>query len=259
MLFLIQELLYAKCISEGEYHFSKRPLLQKLAAQGAEIEARDVIVAGSKDMKQTSEEEWSVIDLKDEQCLANKENSNSNKKSKQGRKQVKGATSVFGFVSSYKPGKTSMGKSIFESPYLHMNELGQSKEIPFRNGPDKVKRKPFRTLFHREKREGHDGGGGGGGHGLEPDARAGKSGKKQWKKSDPDDETVPLALNEKSHNGAYSASYQLVTRSLGEEPDTKLMKNNLHSRGSHSEISIDDKVLRFLSLFQTVLLFSFDH
>ncbi|KAK6131862.1 hypothetical protein DH2020_034385 [Rehmannia glutinosa] len=36
-LIFLQELLHAKCISEDEYHASKRPLLQRLAVQGAKI------------------------------------------------------------------------------------------------------------------------------------------------------------------------------------------------------------------------------
>ncbi|XWS27127.1 hypothetical protein CRYUN_Cryun26dG0089400 [Craigia yunnanensis] len=59
--------------SEEEYHSSKRPLLQRLAVQGAEIEARDVIVANPKDSKENQEEEWSVIDLKDENCITNRQ------------------------------------------------------------------------------------------------------------------------------------------------------------------------------------------
>nr|KYP57371.1 hypothetical protein KK1_003632 [Cajanus cajan] len=115
-LLFLQELLYAKCISEEEYHSSKRPLLQRLAAQGAQIEARDVIVARTKDSKENSEDEWSVIDLKDEKCSMNKENSSSTKsRSNQGSamKQIKGAASVFGFA---KGGKNE--KSIFDSPSL---------------------------------------------------------------------------------------------------------------------------------------------
>ncbi|VFQ62959.1 unnamed protein product [Cuscuta campestris] len=60
-LIFLQELFYAKCISEEEYHWSKRPLLQRLAVQGGEIEARNVILRSKKDS--IPDEEWSVIDL----------------------------------------------------------------------------------------------------------------------------------------------------------------------------------------------------
>ncbi|CAH9131287.1 unnamed protein product [Cuscuta epithymum] len=75
-LIFLQELLYSNCISEEEYHSSKGPLLQRLAAQGAEIEARNVIV---RPKKQSSEQEWSVIDLEDE---------NPNPKQNRGEKQT---------------------------------------------------------------------------------------------------------------------------------------------------------------------------
>ncbi|KAJ1436975.1 hypothetical protein SESBI_03810 [Sesbania bispinosa] len=277
-LVFLQELLYAKCISEGEYHASKRPLLQRLGAQGGgDIEGKEVILAGSKDMKQNSEEEWSVIDLKDEQCLMNKEDSNSKKNAKQARKQIKGASSIFSFGSSYKPGKNSMEKSIFDSPSLHMhsahskippstlyakNELRHSKENPLWNGPEKSKRKPFRILFHREKREEHGGG--------EEEGKGGKSAKKQWeidgfkkgKRSDSDDETAPLSLNERSDSEAYLASYQPFTKASDE--GLMLMKNKLHSDGSPSHFSIGDKdkIKKEVSRIQTELRglkFSNDH
>jgi len=219
-----QELLHAKCISEGEYQSSRRPLLVRLAVQGGEIEGREVIISGLKDTKENPEEEWSDIDLKDDQGLMNKEKSNSKKTSKQ---VMKGATSVLSFGSPFKPGKNSMEKSIFNSPTLHMHssqskvrspsiltqsELRHSKENkPLWDGSEKMKRKPFRALFHRDKnkKEGH--GGGGDHHGLEAE----KSTKKQWdglrkgKKSDTtDDDTIPLSLNERSDSEAYLHSYQ---------------------------------------------------
>ena len=174
-----QELLYAKCISEEEYHSSKRPLLRRLAAQGAQIEARDVIVAGPKDSKENSEEEWSVI---------------------------------------------------------LMEESGPPEPVKESNGLDKLKRKPFRTLFHKEQ------------SGCpEQDQRSGKSGKKQWgfegfkkwRRNESEDETAPLPRNEKSDSEAYSGS---LAKALGEGPHTKLIKKKLHSDGSPSDFFID-KVL----------------
>ena len=80
-------------------------MLQRLAVQGAEIEARDVIVGAQKE---SSDEEWSVIDLKDEKCIVSKEGSNLKNKQKQGSamKQIKGAVSVMGFGSSNKGATT---------------------------------------------------------------------------------------------------------------------------------------------------------
>ncbi|XP_019415478.1 PREDICTED: uncharacterized protein LOC109326976 isoform X2 [Lupinus angustifolius] len=237
----LQELLFAKFISEGEYHSAKRALIQKLAAQGAEIEARDM-KQNSEDMKQISEEEWSVIDLKDEQCLINKENSNSKKKKTKHamKKNVKGTTSMFSFVSSYKPGKSSMEKSIFELPTSHMDSTTHSRISPLWDDSNKVKRKPFRILFHKEKKEGN-GGDHHNNHGLKAEEKAGKFVKKQWgfdgfmklKKNDSDDEAAPLALNER-------------------------LAKEVHYDGSSTEFCIDDKVFgdkikKELSRIQTEL------
>lgn len=246
MIFLVrlciclQELLYAKCISEEEYHASKRPLIQRLAVQGSEIEAKDVIIAGLN----SSEQEWSVIDLKDEHCLLNKENSDSKNKSK-----IKGHASAFRFGSSHKPRKNRTEKSIFDSLSLHLSnstpskfsssvsaktELEYYKENSFGNGQaknqkseDKLKRKPFRTLFHREQREEHGG--------SESEERAGRSAKKQWKNNDSDDDTAPLPLNDRSDRGTYLNSSQLVR----EEHETKSMKKNLLSDSFPSGFYLD--------------------
>lgn len=297
-LLFLQELLYAKCISADEYHSSKRPLLQRLAVQGAEIEARDVIVAGPRDPKENSDEEWSVIDLKDENCLLNKENSNSKNKSKHGSaiKQIKGAASVFGF---HKPGKNKEEKSIFDSASVHLgsteskftspasakSEMWQSKENPFWDShlkqkesdsksilmpeslpQESVKRKPFKTLFQKEQREGHGGGGGGGDHNCPgSEEKAAKSVKKQWgfeglkkwKKNDSEDETAPLPLNERSDSEAYMESGRLVASPIGQGPNTKLIKKKLHSDGSPSDFFIDkvlgDKIKKELSRIQKEL------
>ncbi|KAI3962436.1 hypothetical protein MKW98_010987 [Papaver atlanticum] len=122
-LLFLQELFYAKCISVEEYHSSKRPLLQRLAVQGAEIEARDVIVArrpslsmenhSEKPEQDEEEEKWSVIDFKDdESSLMGKENQNQNKnKNKRSPNPMKerirgGAASMIGLLVS-KKGKKS--------------------------------------------------------------------------------------------------------------------------------------------------------
>ncbi|KAK9130527.1 hypothetical protein Sjap_011014 [Stephania japonica] len=111
-LLFLQELLYAKCISGEEYHSSKRPLLQRLAVQGAEIEVRDVIVAkrvGENSGEEEEEEQWSEINFKDEECLMSKESLKlkNQTKNKSPMKRIKGAASVIGFMSPYKTGSTS--------------------------------------------------------------------------------------------------------------------------------------------------------
>ncbi|XP_062078256.1 uncharacterized protein LOC133782855 [Humulus lupulus] len=305
-LLFLQELLYAKCISSEEYHSSKRPLLQRLAVQGAEIDAKDVIAGATpRDPKEHgTEEEWSVIDLKDENCLLNKENSNSKSKSKQSsaKKQIKGAASVLGFVSSYKPGRHREEKSIFDLEESKLSasacsnhELGNFGENPLWDShlksnenetstilmpgslpsepvretvcTDKAKkRKPFKSLFQKEQREGHGGGssGGGGDHGHPNNSETatksakkhwGFDGFKKWNKNDSEDETAPLPLNERSDSEGYSN--HLVASPIGEGPDTKLIKKKLHKDGSPSDFFIDkvlgDKIKKELSRIQTEL------
>ncbi|KAK7411650.1 hypothetical protein VNO78_03085 [Psophocarpus tetragonolobus] len=253
-LLFLQELLSAKCISEGEYHSSRRPLLVRLAIHGGEIEGRDVIIAGSKE---NSEEQWSEIDLKDENCMMNKENSNSKKTLKHARKQVvKGATSVLNYGSSFKLGKNTKERSIFDSTTLHMHsaqakvhspsiysqsELSHSKENKpnkaFWDGPEKLKRKPFRALFHRDKNKKE--GQGGGDDGLEAKKQWGFDGLRKGKKSDSDDDTVPLSLNERSDSEAHLPLYQLSSSAYGDVS----MQNKLHSDLSPSDFSVNDKVL----------------
>lgn len=271
--------MYANCITSEEYHSSKRPLLQRLAVQGAEIEARDVIAGAPP--RENTEEEWSVIDLKDENILLSKENSNSKNKSKQSsaKKQIKGAASVFGFVSSHKPGKNREEKSIFdleeskfsssstfskhepghfgENPVWDSHLKGKENEtssilmpgsfppelVKETGSTDKAKRKPFKALFQREQREGH----GGGDHGPNYVETATKSAKKhwgfdgfkKWSKNDSEDETAPLHLDERSDSEAYTKQCNLVDSPIGKGPDTKLIKKKLHKDGSPSDFFID--------------------
>eukprot|EP01018_Ginkgo_biloba_P039968 Gb_19810 [translate_table: standard] len=80
-LLFLQELLFAKCISEEDYHLSKRPLLLRLAVQGAEIDSRDVLLGNSlcpnpiggmtinAEPYSIQETEWSVVEFKDDNSL----------------------------------------------------------------------------------------------------------------------------------------------------------------------------------------------
>ncbi|XP_044463468.1 uncharacterized protein LOC123194352 isoform X2 [Mangifera indica] len=275
-LVFLQELLYAKCISVDEYHSSKRPLLQRLAVQGAEIEARDVIVANPKDGKDNSEEEWSVIDLKDdEKGQMSKENLHMKNKLKHNisaMRQIKEAASVFSFGSSQKKHGEEKHKEnpVWDSQLKHkesetqsilMQESLQNESSIKGNGGNsvkKAKRKPFRTLFHRE---GH----GGGENGVDFEERASKWAKKQWgfeglkkwKRNDSEDETAPLPLSERSDSEAYLESCKLVSSPIGEGPNTRDIKKKLHSNGSPSDFFIDkvlgDKIKKELSRIQSEL------
>lgn len=283
---LVQELFYAKCISVDEYHSSKRPLLQRLAVQGAEIESRDVIAARPTN---NSEEEWSSIEFKDEKCLMGKESFHSKNKPKLRSpiEQIKGAASMISFVSSSKSGKTRGNRGTtnpsgeplehsdpnFPSTTSTANDFGPFNENPFREIPlkeierethsilmpasspppqikaekergstDKVKKKPFRTLFHREQRNEN-----GGDPVPDPEERVAKSAKKQWgfdgfkkwNRSRLDDEAASLSLGEKSNDQASSTPCRLVSSPIGEGPDTKLIKKKIHSDGSASDFFID--------------------
>ncbi|KAI3443949.1 hypothetical protein Pfo_000614 [Paulownia fortunei] len=146
-LIFLQELLYAKCISEDEYHASKRPLLQRLAVQGAKIRESDVIIGAQEEI---SNEDWSVIYLKEEKCLVNSESLMSKNKLKEAStiKKIKGASSVLAFVSPDKNGKLKEGKNASDSGSNNIrprnqnvstasfsgNELVCSNENPFWNG-----------------------------------------------------------------------------------------------------------------------------
>ncbi|KAL0337582.1 UNVERIFIED_CONTAM: hypothetical protein Scaly_2033300 [Sesamum calycinum] len=233
------ELLYAKCISEEEYHASKRPLLQRLAVQGAEIEARDVIVRAHTEI---SDEEWSVIDLKDEKSLVNQEMLASRNRSKEGStvKKMKAAVSAFGFVSPDKNGKSKERNDVYSAdtrglgmndpnvlstvcsrlhekesdskPSLLMVESLPSESVMAAEQQslnNKGKRKPFQILFQR-KPEGRASGGNHIGQESEnkENMKSGKKawvfdGLKKWKKNDTKDEIDPSSLNEQSDGASY--------------------------------------------------------
>ncbi|XWS73024.1 hypothetical protein CRYUN_Cryun02cG0090400 [Craigia yunnanensis] len=166
-LVFLQELLYAKCISEEVYHSSKRPLLQRLAVQGAEIEARDrlavqgaeieardVIVANPKNSKENQEEEWSAIDLKDEKCITNRDNvlhSKNKSKNNSTLKQIKGAVSVFGFGSSQNPSKNRSEKSIFDVESKSSAFMVGSKENPYWDSNFKGKESETKSILIQEE------------------------------------------------------------------------------------------------------------
>ncbi|KAK2979187.1 hypothetical protein RJ640_027024 [Escallonia rubra] len=272
-LVFLQELLYAKCITDDEYHASKRPLLQRLAVQGAEIEARDVIL-GAKKAK--TDDEWSDIDLKDEHSLISKESLSSKNKSKHGSaiKQIKGAASMFSFVSSQKHERLKADKDVTDvgtqhsgsmdrnisSHVIARNEVGLSQENPFWDSNLRETETEAQSILmseslppEPEKAEKRSGG----------DKVKKKSGKKQWgfdgfkkwKKNDSEDETAPLSVNGRSDEEPYLG--RLVESPIGEGPDTKEIKRKLHVDGSPSDFFVDkvlgDKIKKELSRIQTEL------
>ncbi|KAF9586821.1 hypothetical protein IFM89_039959 [Coptis chinensis] len=88
-----------------------------------------------------------------------------------------------------------------------------------RGSTEKVKKKPFRTLFQRE------------GNGSEnnvpgPEERGAKSAKKQWgfdglkkwKKNDSEDEAAPLPLGERSDDQVSATTCHLVSSPMAKAP-----------------------------------------
>ncbi|KAL3629649.1 hypothetical protein CASFOL_026871 [Castilleja foliolosa] len=249
--FVASELLYAKCISEEEYHASKRPLLQRLAVQGAEIDARDVVIGAQNE---TSNNEWSVIDLKDDKCLANQHISTSKKNAKENstvKQRMKGAASVFGLVSPDKNRKLKENKvdkgldCSTENPFWngHLDEKeSETKTILMVESlpsahvdSDKSKKKQVTAVYESEKN---------------PEKEKpikfmkktwGFDGFKKWKKNDSDDERALLTVDEKS-SGVASYGGKLVANPVAEGPDTKQIKRKLHPNGSPSDFFVD-KVL----------------
>ncbi|KAI4376711.1 hypothetical protein MLD38_014442 [Melastoma candidum] len=272
-LLFLQELFYAKCISVEEYHSSKRPLLHRLAAQGVEIDVKDVIVAGPKETEESSGEEWCDINLQDENCPNNKETLDPKNESKQNSamKHIKGA------ISSLKPGKHKSEKSIFDRISPDMSS--QSMENPFwdtqsnetrgetqsilmpesfpvnpSNGNDessngKHKRKPFRPVFRRVHNGPADSNENEGRETKSAKKQWGLDGLKKWKRTCSDKETAPFSASDGSCMEAYS--------SIGEGPDTKQIKMKLHSDGSPSDFFVDkvlgQNIKKELSRIQTEL------
>ncbi|KAH6818487.1 hypothetical protein C2S51_002090 [Perilla frutescens var. frutescens] len=279
-LIFLQELLYANCISEDEYHASKRPLLQRLAVQGAEIKETDVTVRGA--YNKISNEEWSVIDLK-----VNSESMRSMNKAKEGStsKKPKGAaSSVLAFVSPNKYGKLKEGKDASDSDSKNVrpqdrtvstasfagNELLSSTENPFWNGrlneresesksillmeslpevaiasdkqigSEKGKRKPFRALFQRDQKEEHDDD-----QGLD-NKENGKLVKKTWG-FDGFKKWKKTNVGEETtplslNEKSDDASYTggIAAKTTGMEPETKKIRKKLHPNGSPAEFVLDE-------------------
>ncbi|KAL5985541.1 hypothetical protein ACLOJK_027526 [Asimina triloba] len=143
-LLFLQELLHAKCISAEDYHASKRPLLQRLAIQGATVDCRDVIFAGPAGAM-ASDEVWSEIELKDEQIPSDRETTTSKNKSKyqSPMKQIKGAVSFLGIPTPYKSGKGKEmkgGMNAAERPLcavdLNRQCITDNMFEPFRENPN---------------------------------------------------------------------------------------------------------------------------
>lgn len=228
-----QELLFAKCISSEEYHSSKGPLLQKLAAQGVEIDCRDVVV-GAPALLMNSEEEWSDIDLNDQEPPKAIE-----KVKEKTHFKLPWKGKVKKEVSNTKKMKEGDGES---SSIL----MPQSRPLIASAKLENNKRKPFQALFQKEKQDDESNG-----NILARDfkERGSKSSRKQWgfeglkkwKRSSCEDDSIKpyLSPGERSDDASLSSHCKLVLSPIGEGPDTKRIKNKIHSDGSSSDFFID--------------------
>ncbi|CAN6450651.1 unnamed protein product [Victoria cruziana] len=227
-LLFLQELFYAKCISEEEYHASKRPLLLRLAVQGVEINCRDVIVSSAQQLNFDDDSEWSVVELRDECSSIDRDNPNNKSKHRSPMKQLKGAMSkITGFSSGQKSGK-NRGKT-----GQHLSN--ESKENRFSNAQNSIlmpECSPPRPSLANE-------------------TSSFKQGKKYWglkmwrKRASEDDSTTPyLPLGERSDDVVSNDTVPcaIASEPIGEGADTKLIKKKIHPDGCASDFFID-KVL----------------
>lgn len=154
-LLFLQELLYANCISEEDYHMSKRPLLLRLAVQGAEIDSRDVLLGGrpsvcppvtvrtepitmqpEPESSINQETEWSVVEFKEDQTLLKNfpvSSTEDHSKQKSPMKQVIGAISRL-TLSPYKGGKSKDKNPSVIVPQSTDFQISQ-ESCPIRNPP----------------------------------------------------------------------------------------------------------------------------
>lgn len=222
IFFKNQELFYAKCISADEYHSSKRPLLQRLAIQGVELDCKDVIIGDpttttTKSQEDEEEEQWSVIELRD------KETPTSADKTKKHKTPIK---SLINWKNKDKRAKDKNTETA--TPSILMPESSE-----------KSKRKPFRSLFDKEQKWKFDG-------------------LKKWKKNNNCEQGEPHLLSEeRSDDNSSSVNCTLVASPIGEGPDTKRIKKKIHSNGASSDFFIDkvlgDNIKKELSRIQTEL------
>ncbi|WOL19069.1 hypothetical protein Cni_G27866 [Canna indica] len=251
-LLFMQELFYAKCISADEYHSSKRPLLQRLAVQGVELDCRDVIV---RCPTMSSEEEWSVIDLRDKEPpppSAEKEKHRTPIKSFIGSaaswkgKGAKKDSAKKGPLGSLDVNAMDPSRPSMENPFWIRGQHGDKSSIlmpessplvPIKT--EKGKRKTFQDLFWREKQEENEN--------RDPmgaKKQWGLDGLKKWKRGGggDDESTAPYLLPGERSNNASSIACTLVASPIGQGPDTKRIKKKMHTDGSASDFIID-KVL----------------
>ncbi|XP_072993498.1 uncharacterized protein [Typha latifolia] len=212
-LLFLQELLHAKCISADDYHASKRPLLQRLAVQGVEIDCRDVVV-GPAPRTTSDEEEWTVIELRDKEPPSAVAEENKHR------------TPIKSLISKPWRGKGKKGGGPLCPIDQNKGSILMPESSPLLpDDSDKAgKRKP---PLSAKKQWGFDG-------------------FKKWRRSNSEEEpmapNLPPPHGERSDGGGASSSVKLVAAPVGVGPDTKKIKKEMLSDGSASDFFVD-KVL----------------
>lgn len=195
---------------------------------------RNVIVGGKKE---ASNDEWSEIDLKDEDREF-VSTSKSISKGSSAVKRMKGAASVFGFVSSDK--SEELKEDEVDNRFLNggsdergnglksilMEESLQSPACVVgekKNGGGKGMKATLRAAMEREREKVKLGKRGWGFNGF-----------KKWRKNESKDgEIAPSSSPEESYGG------KLVSNPVGEGPDTRQIKRKLHPNGAPTDFFVD--------------------
>ncbi|GER37082.1 ethylene-dependent gravitropism-deficient andyellow-green-like 2 [Striga asiatica] len=239
-LIFLQDLFYANCITEDEYHASKRPLLQRLAVQGAKIRESDVII---ETHNRIPNEEWSVLYLKEnKQCSVNPDRLMLENKPKEGpgTSHVKKESTVSKLLSSKENPfwDCDLSENESETKSILMKEtLGKSSN-------EKARRKPFSGLFKRNERN----------PAVEEKEKSklvmksnwGFDGLKKWMKNESEDESAPLSCNEKSddsgyNNGGTEPKNTVVGEKRPESKKTTKEKLLVHENGSETNFNEEKK------------------
>lgn len=188
---------------------------------------RNVIVGGKKE---ASNDEWSEIDLKDE----DREFVST---SKSAVKRMKGAASVFGFVSSDKSEKLKEdgvdnrvlnGGSDERGNGLKSILMEESLQSPAcvvgekKNGCGKGKTAMLRAAVERGREK------------VKLGKRGWADGFKKWRKNESKDEEVAPSSSLKEGYGG-----KLVSNPVGEGPDTRQIKSKLHPNGAPTDFFVD--------------------
>ncbi|CAA0813464.1 Unknown protein [Striga hermonthica] len=250
-LIFLQDLFYANCITEDEYHASKRPLLQRLAVQGAKIRESDVIVGAHNGIPN---EEWSALYLqeKKKQCSVNPDRLMLENKPKEVSTCVPPVISTTRFsgkneLLSSKENPfwdCDLGENESETKSILMMETLPEVPVTSEKQNEKARRKPFSGLFKRNERN----------PAVEEKEKSklvmksnwGFDGLKKWMKNESEDESTPLSRTEKSDNAGYNngGTEPKINPVVGERAESKKTTKEkllVHQNGSETNLNEEKK------------------